>query len=105
MNELKENKLVQVANDSLDIIQALFRHKGDVPADVLTKARVASTMFGAFVKYRQHQSNLSAVKMAVATQVLENTKDRELYLRLSAPELGLGKIKDPKLLENRPDYD
>ena len=99
MPEIKEEKLVQVANESLDIIHHFYRIKGQPSDDDYTKAKLASSMFGTFVKYRQHQSNMSAVKMAVATQILENPEDRELYLRLSAPELQLGKIKESKLLE------
>lgn len=99
MEELKEDKLTQVANDSLEVIRRFYKVKGPVDTNAYAKVRIASSMFGAFVKYRQHQSNLNAVKVAVASQVLDNNEDRELYLRLSAPELGLAKIKESKLLK------
>ncbi len=98
MPDIKEELAVEVADASLEVIRRFFKLRGTITEKELIKARMASTTFGAIVKYKQHQSNMSAVKVAVATQILETPADRELYLRLSAPELQLNKIKESKLL-------
>jgi hypothetical protein len=99
MPDLDEEKLTQVANESLDIIHKFYKVKGDIPDDALIRVKLATTMFGGYVKYKQHQSNMGAVKMAVATQILEDPEDRKLYLRMSAPELKLDELKKAKLIE------
>ena len=97
MLELKDDKLVQVANDSLDIIRRFYRTKGEISDSEISKAKMASSMFGAFVKYKQHQSNMSAVKLGVANTILDGP-DREPYLRASARELGLSEYRETKLI-------
>ena len=99
MAELKEDKLVQVANESLDVVHRFYRLKGEVSDNAVSKVKIAGAMFGAFVKYRQHQSNMSAVRVTAANTIFENPKEREAYLRLSDQQLKLKEYRESKLLE------
>lgn len=98
MPELNEDKLTRVANESLEVIRRFYRHKGEIDADTMAKARMASTTFGAFVKYKQHQSNLTAVKVAVATQIFNDPKERAEFFK-TIPMLGVNDYRETKLIE------
>ncbi len=99
MPELNEEKGTLVANDSLDVIRKYYKHKGEISEEDLFKVRTASAMVGAFMKYKQSESNMGAIKLAVATQILEDPEDRAIYLRVSAPELKLNMLKQTKLVK------
>lgn len=87
--ELNEGKFVGLANNSIDLLNRYLNESGEVSQEQIMKVHVATTMVGAFVRFKQSQGNLVAVKVSLITRLTDSKEELAEYIRVSVPELQL----------------